>query len=321
MRVVIPVAGSGTRLRPHTYATQKALLPVANQPILDHIVASLCDLPIEEYLFVIGYLGSQIRDHINTNHKLPATFITQDRLLGLGYAIHQALKGVKPGPTLIVLGDTIARCDFQKFVNSSYHRLGVRRVDDPYRFGIAQVKDGFVVELEEKPAKPKSDLALIGLYYFENSGQLFDRLDRLVTEGKTTRGEIQLTDALSLMIESGEKFEPVAVDAWYDCGQKDTWLATNQHLLQRAENSPENAKLSILISKSAQVSESKMGPYVAVGNEALVKRSRLRNCIIGAGARIEDSDLVDSIVGPGAVVCRVHGSINVGPDSEISQQR
>ncbi|MFH1687702.1 MAG: sugar phosphate nucleotidyltransferase [bacterium] len=320
MNVIIPVAGSGTRLRPHTYATQKALLPVANRPILDHIVAPLSELSVEQCVFVIGHLGSQIREHVTDNYDLPASFVRQDSLLGLGYAIHQGLRSIAPGPTLIVLGDTIAKCDLQQFTSGNHHRLGVCEVDDPHRFGVAQVDNGLIVELEEKPQQPKSNLALIGLYFFQDSRVLFDMLDQLVSQGRTTRGEIQLTDALAMMIKAGERFEPFAVDGWYDCGQKDTWLATNRHLLQSGENSPADAGSSIIVSPSAQIGESDLGPNVAVDSGAIVRRSRLKNCIIGAGALIEDSTLVDSIVGRGAVVRGVHGSVNVGPDSEISQR-
>ncbi|MCH9024385.1 MAG: NTP transferase domain-containing protein, partial [candidate division Zixibacteria bacterium] len=237
MKVVIPVAGEGRRLRPHTNTVPKPLLEVAGKPILAHILDPLKSLDIDEIIFVIGYLGGQIKEYVSENYSFKSSFVNQDRLLGLGYAVSLALDNIEESDVLIILGDTIAECDLAAFTTKSDYVLGVKQVDDPRRFGIADVdiNDKIVTKLVEKPKDPPGNLALIGLYYFKEIAMLNSELAKLIESDKKTSGEIQLTDALQGMIESGTKFRASEVESWHDCGKKETILKSNEHFLKSAD--------------------------------------------------------------------------------------
>ena len=168
MKVVIPVAGAGKRLRPHTHSQPKPLLPVGGKPIIAHLLDPIVKLDPEEVIFVIGYRGQQVREFVEKNYRFKATFVQQDRLLGLGYAVNLGIRDLPPGELLIVLGDTVVECDLQKVIAAGENILGVLPVKDPQRFGIVEVADGRVTRMVEKPDHPASNLAIIGLYYFRD---------------------------------------------------------------------------------------------------------------------------------------------------------
>lgn len=315
MKVIVPVAGVGTRLRPHTYSQPKPLLHVAGRPIIDHILDPIVRLNPDEVIFVIGHMGEQIETHIRKNFSFKCRFVAQDQLLGLGYALNLALAHVDSGPLLIVLGDTIVDADLHSFVGAGEHVLGLRQVDDPSRFGIAEIKDGKIVGLVEKPEQPKSNLAIIGLYYFADAARVKTPLAEHVESGKTTRGEIQFTDALQRMIQQGVAFVPFEVSDWYDCGKVETMLSTNRHLLDNITSSvaPAGSRVipPVYIAPKATVSGSTIGPYVSVSDRAVVVDSTIENSIIGEGATVEDSRIVDSLVGRGVRVKNESGALNV----------
>ncbi len=322
MKVVIPVAGVGARLKPHTHTNPKSLLEIAGQPILKHILDPINKLKPSEVIFVIGYKGEQIRKYVEDNYKFKSTFIEQDKLLGLGYAVGLAMPKVGKSDLLIILGDTIVESDLKKFISRSDYSLGVMTVDNPKRFGIAAVGGGFVSKLQEKPENPESNLALIGLYYFKESKTLRDELKKLVKSGQRTKGEIQLTDALQAMIKRGTKFTPFEVTGWFDCGTKETTLLTNQHFLKKI---PETKSIDgchlippVYISKSAKVEQSTIGPNVSVGDKTFISNSSIANSIVGDNSRIEKATLKDSFVGCDVVVKGYNGVLNIGDNSEIN---
>ncbi|MEZ5360203.1 MAG: sugar phosphate nucleotidyltransferase [Candidatus Zixiibacteriota bacterium] len=321
MRVIIPAAGIGSRLRPHTHTIPKSLLHVAGKPILGHILDSVVPLRPEEIVIITGFLGEKVQEYVNEHYDIPARFVQQEDLLGLGYAVNMGLEGVPDCPVLIILGDTIVDADIGKFTTAGENVLGLMHVSDPQRFGIAEVKDAVVTELVEKPAEPKSDLALIGLYFIQQSGVLKEHLEQLISSGKRTKNEFQLTDALQLMIEGGVKFTSYPVDGWYDCGKRETLIATNRHLLKK---NPGGRKIegSIIvepsyIAPSAVIENSIIGPYVSVSDKAVVKNSIIKNSIVGFGAEVNDSLLSDSLIGHKAQVTGDYGTLNVGDSSEV----
>ena len=315
MKVIVPVAGVGTRLRPHTYSQPKPLLHVAGRPIIDHILEPIAKLEPEEVIFVIGHMGEQIETHIRKNFRFPCRFVTQDQLLGLGYALNLAMAHLSGGPLLIVLGDTIVDADLSAFVSAGEYVLGLRQVDDPSRFGIAETQSGKIVGLVEKPEQPKSNLAIIGLYYFENSTLLKNILAEHVQSGKTTRGEIQFTDALEQMIQAGVSFVPFEVAQWYDCGKVETMLSTNRHLLDNITSSMATAGNTLVppvyIAPKATVTGSTIGPSVSVSDRAVISDSVIKNSIIGEGATVERSEIADSLIGRGVTVRDKTGVLNV----------
>ena len=322
MKVIIPVAGVGTRLRPHTHSTPKVLLPVAGRPILDHVLEPIARLQPEEVAFVVGYLGAEIESYVREHYSFKSRFVWQDRLLGLGHAINLAIQQMSDGPLLIVLGDTIVETDLKGFVTAGDYVLGLRQVNDPHRFGIAELKNGRIINLEEKPSHPKTNLAVIGLYYFKESQTLRQALKDHTESGKITRGEIQFTDALERMIQSGISFVPYEVNGWFDCGKKETVLETNQHFLKAMKPTVARDGCAIIppvfIADSAKVTTSVIGPYVAISENAVVEASVIKNSIIGPKAVVKNLILHDSLVGSNAVLNGVSSVVNIGDSSETS---
>lgn len=321
MKVIIPVAGIGKRLKPHTDSIPKPLLEVGGQPILDHVVKPLDGLDVDEVMFVIGHLGEHIRKYARDNYSFEMRFVQQDHLKGLGYAVSMALQEIDSSPVLILLGDTIVDCDMQKFVNAGDYVLGVHEVPDPERFGIVELSDGYVTSLEEKPAKPKSNLALIGLYYFKDAAGLKNELHRLVASGHTTDGEVQLTDALAAMLAGDSRFVAYDAGPWYDCGTKETLLATNRFLLGKMDSAgPRDGCVLIPpvhLDATAVVTDSEIGPYVSIGAGANLNRCVISNSIVGRDCELENVAIKNSLLGPKAIVRNRSGVLNIGEHSEI----
>jgi glucose-1-phosphate thymidylyltransferase len=322
MKVVIPVAGEGTRLRPHTHTAPKVLLHVAGKPILGHILDEIAALKPEEVVLIVGNMGDKIRQYVSKNYDFKASYVHQEERKGLGHAVSLARSHVDPDePVLIILGDTIFRAPFKDILSARESLLGVKEVDDPRRFGVVEVKDGYVSRLEEKPAWPASNLVIVGIYYLKKPGLLFACLDEIMAKGVKVKGEFQLTDALERMIEKGEKMRLFPIDDWFDCGTLETILATNRELLKR--KAPSYAlKNSIVIppvfiARPEDVEHSVIGPFVSIAEGATVKRAILRDVIVSENAIVEDVALHKSLIGENAVVKGRYRTLNVGDSSEV----
>ena len=322
MKVIIPAAGIGKRLQPHTLTTPKPLLKVGGKPILEYLLKPVEELQPDEVIFVVGYKAEMIEKYVRENFSFKSTFIQQDKLLGLGYAVSMALDNVENDEVLIILSDTIVVCDLKQFVNTGDYVLGLHKVDNPSRFGIAEIQDGKIVSLEEKPAEAKGDMALIGLYYFSESNCLKTELSKLVESGKKTCGEIQLTDALAAMVDQGIKFAPSEIKNWYDCGKKETLLNTNRYLLKNQSDTIEiegsNIIPPVYIAENVKVDNSTIGPYVAVDKNSKIVDSIISNSIIGEGVSIFQSDFEDSIIGSYSKVVNAKKNVlNIGEATEV----
>jgi glucose-1-phosphate thymidylyltransferase len=322
MKVIIPLAGFGTRLRPHTFTKPKPLVSVAGKPVLGHILDKLVGLDIEEIIYIVGYLGEQIRDYVETHYHTPARFIEQKELKGQAHAIYLA-KDYVAGPVLIIFVDTIFDADLSELPNEpSDGILYVKEVDDPRRFGVVVIKDGFITRLVEKPSAPVSNLAVIGLYYVKDSPVLLDCISELVQKDVKTQGEYFLADAFQLMIDRGAKLVAKTVEVWEDCGTPETVLHTNRYLLEHggAQEMPtENSVLipPVHIGKAAVIRDSVVGPYVSVAEGATIVRSIVRDSIINEFSRIEDANLSQSLIGRDAQVRGSAQRLNVGDSSQV----
>ena len=195
MKVIIPVAGIGSRLRPHTHTAPKALLHVAGKPLLAHILDSLAELEFEEITFVVGFLGDQIIDYVKSTYNFNAKFVPQEKLLGLGYAIDLAIANDETDDLLIVLGDTIVEMAWEDMIKRDKNFIGVKTVKDPRRFGVAEVEGDRIIRLLEKPKDPPSNLALVGVYYIKDTQQFKSSLKEIVVSNIKTKNEYQVTDA------------------------------------------------------------------------------------------------------------------------------
>jgi len=318
---IVPVAGAGTRLRPHTHTYPKVLLTVGDKPILGHILDEITAAGIKKIYLVIGFMGEKIKTYVSEKYpRLDVTYITQEEPKGLGHAIW-ITRGYVKGPALVMLGDTIISADLRKFMDGGSDAIAVRAVEDPRRFGVVEEKKGRIINMVEKPKKPVSNLAIVGIYSFKNSGLLYAGLDRIVRSGQTTRGEIQLTDALALMLKNGHKFRSVAIDGWYDCGKPETLLETNRYILKKkkpAHRAPGCVVVEpVYISPRAKVSNSIIGPYASIGDGASVDYSVISDSIINENAVIMNMNLSKSLVGPGATIIGRREQINIGESSEI----
>lgn len=319
---VIPVAGTGTRLRPHTYTYPKVLLTVGDKPILGHILDKLKENNFKKICLVIGYLGEKVRQYVSSNYpEFDVSYAVQEEQKGLGHAIWLTKTYVN-GPIFIILGDTIIEADLPSFLKGDCDKIGVKKVSDPSRFGVVKVKNGYIEHMVEKPEKFVSDLAIVGLYSFKNSALLFNSLSELAKTGKTTKGEMQLTDAMALMIKKGHKIKPVNTEGWFDCGKPETLLATNRHILSRkkAIKYPNGSFFVIkpcYISAKAKISNSIIGPNVSVGDGSVIENSIISDSIINENAVIKNANLDKSLIGPSAYVSGRIDSINIGENSEI----
>jgi glucose-1-phosphate thymidylyltransferase len=327
MHAIIPVAGVGSRLRPHTYTLPKVLLNVAGKPILGHILDRLREDGVTSATIVVGYMGNLVESYVRTHyHDLKTNFVTQDELLGLGHSIWIARSSFpkKGEPLLIILGDTIFEVDLKPVFTSDVNSLGVKVVDDPRRFGVAELSGGYISRLVEKPDNPATNLAVVGLYYIKHPEKLLKALNTLVEGDHRTKGEYQLTDALQMMINEGEKFSTFDVDGWYDCGKPETLLSTNRHLLSRT---PKDRKIDgvvtippVYIAANAQIHNSIIGPFATIGEKAHVTDSIIRNSIIGDESAVSGVLLDNSIVGNNGAVKGGFKRVNAGDSSEVDFQ-
>lgn len=322
MRAIIPVAGVGTRLRPHTYTLPKVLLTVAGKPIIGHILDKIYEEGIDTATIIVGHFGEKVEEYVRAAHpKIHVDFVEQEELLGLAHSIYVARHTFDHDPVMIILGDTIFDVDLTSVLSAGVNSLGVKYVDDPRRFGVAVLDGEKISRLVEKADPPVSNLALVGLYYIKNSGLLKDCIDELLTKGIRTKGEFQLTDALQMMLERGEHMTTFSVDGWFDCGKPETLLSTNRYLLTKRSASPRMDGIvvnePVSIASTAVIKNSVIGPYATIGDRALVENSFITNSIISSDAQVLNSLLEDSIIGNGAAVRGRFKRINAGDSSEI----
>lgn len=323
MRAVIPVAGIGTRLKPHTHSTPKVLLNVGGKPILGHLLDKLLDEGINKSTFIIGYLGDMIEEYVKNEYpQMKADFITQESMEGLGHAIYTAVPTFDSNEEIfIILGDTLFDVDLKDVFKNKHSSLGVKEVENPKRFGVAVMKNGYVEKLVEKPQTPVSNLALVGLYYISNSDILKDALNELVEKDIRTKGELQLTDALQIMIAGGEKVTTFPVEGWFDCGKPETLLSTNRHLLDRKSSAKnyENVVINhpVFIAEDAELKNCVIGPYATISRGCKVEDCIIRNSIIGNESEIKKALLENSIIGNKAVINGSFNKLNSGDNSEI----
>ncbi len=328
MKVIIPVAGVGTRLRPHTYSQPKPLIPVAGKAILGFIIDRMVKAGFTEFVFVIGYLGEKIEAFVRESYPdLQCQFVVQNKREGLGHAIYLTRHLIAPGEELfIVLGDTIFEADIEAVLSMPDSALGLKRVDDPRDFGVAEIDDEMrISRVIEKPSIPKSNMALVGLYKIRESAQLFSALEQIITHGYKTQGEYHLTDAIMMMIKDGTVFRGFKIRNWYDCGKKEILLETNAILLKKLHpqghhgtHYPNTIIIEpVSIAEGCDISNSIIGPNVTLGDNTTVRYSIIRQSIIGNDATIEDVVLQESVIGSDTVIKGMSQSLNIGDNTEI----
>jgi len=328
IKAVIPVAGAGTKLRPHTHTQPKPLIPVAGKPILGHIVESLLEAGIQDFVFVIGYLGEKIEEYVRASYgeQINAEFVVQSPREGLGHAIWMAREAYDVADELlIVLGDTIFDVNFNALLESPFTTVGVQVVEDPRNFGVALLDEqGKVASVKEKPRIPKSNLALVGIYLIREVSALINALNTLVENNeRDSRGEFHLTDGLMKMIEADVEIRTHLVDNWFDCGRRDMLLKTNRLMLERRTTTPEyefpNTVIlpPVHIADSVTIENSIIGPNVAIAEHAQIRNSIVQNSILGAYSQLDAIVLDFSVIGNDAALKGKSHSVNIGDNTEI----
>ncbi len=334
MNIIIPMAGMGKRLRPHTLTIPKPLVPVAGKPIVQHLVEDIAalvpDNAIDEIVFVTGRFGKDAEKHlISVAESLGAKgkIAYQDEALGTAHAIWCAKEALK-GNTIVAFADTLFTADF-KLDNEKDGVLWVKQIEDPSAFGVVTLDDdGHITGFVEKPQTFVSDLAMIGIYYFKDGEKLAEEIQYLMDNNVMKGGEYQLPDALLRMTQKGLKFSPGKVGEWMDCGNPNVTIETNSKVLQIKYPKSEIADSATIekaviidpcfIGEGAIIRESVVGPGVSVGKNARVERSRIDNTIVQSETSISNLSTSNSMIGHHAKVTGTEKKLNVGDYNQLS---
>jgi glucose-1-phosphate thymidylyltransferase len=324
MKAIIPMAGSGTRLRPLTYSRPKALLRVGSKPILAHIIDSLVRIGCDELVLVINNEGAKIPLFVRDYYpELHIHTVIQEETLGLGHAVSLTENIARSGELIVMYGDTIIEGDMDGFIDRTVDAvISVKEVADPRRFGVVTITGGLITRFAEKPSVPESNFAIIGLNYIKDPDMLFDSLNEVIRRNLKTKGEFQITDAFQLMAERGCTMKPFTIDRWFDAGTQKTLLETNAYMLQK-EGKTFTREGSVIIPPvfipdDAKIVHSIIGPNVTIGDEAVIEQSILSECIIGNGAKIVNTCLTESLIGEYAEVIDLPRKLSISDCSSLN---
>jgi glucose-1-phosphate thymidylyltransferase len=331
LKVVIPMAGRGTRLRPHTWSKPKQLVSVAGKTVLDHVLDTLSTLPATfniELINIVGYLGDQIESHMQSQYPhLISHYVIQEEPRGQSHAIHLAHEHLS-GPMMVIFADTLIETDLSFLPEETADAVvWVKPVPDPRRFGVAETdKNGMVTKLIEKPEDISNNLAIVGFYYFKNGDDLISAIETQMEHGIRLKDEFFLADAVTIMLNRGLKMRTESVDVWLDAGTPEALLETNRYLLDNGRsNSQEAAKREniviispVFVHPKAQVVNSIVGPHVSLGAGCRVENSIIRDSILEDHANASDVILEKSLIGRYAQIKRRAGMINAGDQTTVT---
>jgi glucose-1-phosphate thymidylyltransferase len=324
MKVIIPLAGKGTRLRPHTHTTPKPMLRIAGKPVMAYILEELERLGnVDQVIYITGHLKEKVEEYTRKNFDLPAVFIEQTVQDGTAGAVALAREYVDQ-PVLIIFVDTIFDADLSVVKDSTDDGIiWVKEVEDYQRFGVVVTdSNGHMTKIIEKPSTPISKRANIGLYYIRNWKLLYEGIAHTLTRPKN-KGEYYLTDAFQYMIDKGAKIRVIDVEGWYDAGKLDTLLETNRVMLEKGHGRtipcPKGSEIRqpVYIEDNVTLSNSIVGPNVSLGAGSVVEGSTLRDTIVGTNAQIRRATLTNSMIGDEVIVEGVSGEMTLSDHSEV----
>ena len=337
MKIIVPMAGIGSRLRPHTLTVPKPLTVIAGKPIVQRLVediTAVIDQQIDEIAFIIGPVAKGFP--VNTKEQLlkiaaelgtKGTVYIQEEALGTAHALYCAKESLS-GPCVVAYADTLFKADF-KLDASADGAIWVKQVEDPSAFGVVQVEEGFITDFIEKPKDFVSDLAIIGIYYFKDGDQVRKEVQYIVDNDLRENNEYQLTNVLETLKRDGAKFVPGKVEAWMDCGLKDPTVDTNKQVLSfeyAAGNNLVSKDLQLVnseiiqpcyIGKNVVLKNSKIGPYASIGENSVVENSNISNSLIQSNVQITNATLDNAMIGNHAKYNGEFTSISIGDYTEL----
>jgi glucose-1-phosphate thymidylyltransferase len=331
VKVILPVAGKGTRLRPHTHTKAKSLVSVAGKTVLEHIIERLLAVEVDEYIFITDENGEQVADFMRDRFpQLKCRYLVQRDRLGPAHAVSLAAPAVEPGDDLLVVfNDTIFVTDLGKIPQLCAAADGLifsKEVEDYQRFGVNVVRDEYIVEMVEKPDTPISRLAQVGLYYLKDGAGFLDYIKRTIAAGETVKGEYYLPPVFMRMIADGLKLKAPEIDAWLDCGKPETLLETNRYLLKGRHHIHGEVINSVLIEpvhieRGAIVKNSIIGPNVSIAAGSRIENSVIRESIINSGNRVNYMILDNSLLGDSVTLLGSPRRMNIGDHSLIEMDQ
>jgi glucose-1-phosphate thymidylyltransferase len=327
VKVVIPLAGKGTRLRPHTNVTPKPLLRVGDKPVMSYILDDLRDLGVHEAVFITGHLKERVEEYMSEAYvDFLVHYVEQPVQNGTAGAVELARPYIDE-ELLIIFADTLFDADLaivKRLPDDVAGVIWVKEVEDYQRFGVVVTDDeGNMRQIIEKPSEPISRLANIGLYYIRDWKLLFEGIDHTLKAPPGPSGEYYLTDAFQYMIDQGAKIRTVPVEGWYDAGKPETLLETNRHVLSTTRSARPADKPGVVIHDPVHVAEgvdladSEIGPNVTLGRGTAISGSRIRDTIVGSNSRLARCDLHDSLIGNGVLLSGAKGQVDIGDDSSV----
>ncbi len=332
MNIIIPMAGMGKRMRPHTLTVPKPLIPIAGKPIVHRLVediVKMCGDKIAQIGFVVGRFGNEVEQRlleIAAESGAEGRIFYQDQALGTAHAVYCAQE-LMHGPTIVAFADTLFKADFE-LDSQKEGIVWVQKVEDPSAFGVVKLNgEGQIIDFVEKPREFISDLAIIGIYYFKQGELLRAQIRQIIDEDIKKDGEYQLTTALDNLQSNGLKFYPGEVDEWLDCGNKDATIHTNQRYLEYLDPKElisKSAKIEnsivippVYIGKNVTLHNTVVGPHVSIGDNSSVTESRIRNGIIQADSTIENANIANSMIGNFVMFKGKANNLNLGDYSVI----
>jgi glucose-1-phosphate thymidylyltransferase len=322
--IILPVAGFGTRLRPHTWSKPKPLVSVAGKAMMTHVLDRVMSVNPEKLIFITGYLGDQIEAWAREHYTdVELVFVEQPEMLGQSDAIYRTRKHVD-GDALMLFPDALFEADFSGLGKRDVDGVAfTKKVDDPSAYGVALLENGLITKLIEKPDEPVSDEALIGIYYFRNMADLYSAIEEQTAKQIMTKGEYFIADAIQIMIDRGAKFEINQIQVWEDCGNVEALLDTNRYLLSNEPPSPAQRPGSLIVPPSfvhreARLEDSVIGPYASIGAGTVVRNSVVRDSIVEENSEIVDAILQRSVVGSKTTIHGSARSISVGDNGKVA---
>ncbi len=332
IKIIIPAAGAGKRLFPHTFTKPKPMVYIAGKPIIGHILDRMKDMKPEEIIIVVGYKKEQIVAYVDKNYSnvFNIRYVDQGEQLGLGHSIYVAKDSIGDSDIMIALGDMIFKAGYFEFYMQHLNNgdcsgsIGIREVDDPKKYGIVELEGKYIKKLEEKPINPKSNLGIAGVYFIRNTHLLLSILEEIIKKNILTSSEYQLTDALQEMVNRGYKLKTFPVSSWYDCGHPDSLLETNRVLLDEKKEMDHIHKIKdsliiqpVAIGDNVTIMNSVIGPHASIASDSYIESSIISESIIGSRSHISKVNLQKSIVGDDTSVLGKYNSFNIGDSSSI----